>query len=49
MSPQLIETLVCGQKYQSMFQVQLPEAFIGRFFVDVYRSFLARHVRSYFD
>ena len=41
-TPLLCERLVCGSKYQSMFQVKVPDPFVNRYFVDLYRAFMSR-------
>lgn len=43
-SPLLCERLVVGSKFQTMFQIPLPNVFSGRYFVDLYRGFLARSI-----
>ena len=40
-TPLLAERLVCGSKYQSIFQMDVPMSFVDRFFVDIYRAFMS--------
>lgn len=41
-TPLLCERLVCGSKHQSIFQVNVPQGFINRYFVDLYRACMSR-------
>jgi len=43
-TPLLLERLVCGSKHQAIFQVDVPEPFIGSYFVDIFRAFLSRNL-----
>ena len=43
-TPLLCEKLVCGSKYQTFFLIPLPVSFVGRYFVDLYRSFISRNI-----
>lgn len=43
-TPALCEKLVCGQRFQSMFLVNIPSSLVGTFFVDVFRSFLSFNI-----
>jgi hypothetical protein len=45
LSPVLCEKLVCGQRNQTMYQEAMPINFVGRIYVDVFRSFISRNVR----
>jgi hypothetical protein len=45
-NPLLCDRLLCGQKHQTMFQIEVPEAFIGRAFVDLFRAFLSKSVSN---
>lgn len=42
--PLLAESLICGSKYQSIHQIDVPLPFIGRFFVDLFRAFQSRNL-----
>jgi len=41
-TPLLCERLVCGSKYQSMYQIDVPTTFVDRYFVDLFRAFMSR-------
>lgn len=43
LTPILTEKLICGQRYQTVYQIPLPQIFEGRYFVDCFRSFLSRN------
>ena len=43
-TPLLAERLVCGSKYQSIHQIDVPLPFIGRYFVDLFRTFISRNL-----
>eukprot|EP00918_Siedleckia_nematoides_P108105 GHVU01235835.1.p1 GENE.GHVU01235835.1~~GHVU01235835.1.p1 ORF type:complete len:1229 (-),score=136.46 GHVU01235835.1:39-3617(-) len=42
--PLLAESLICGSKYQSIHQIDVPLPFIGRFYVDLFRAFQSRNL-----
>jgi len=44
LTPLLCERLVCGSKSQMCFQVPVPEPFVDRYFVDLYRTLLSRGI-----
>lgn len=43
-TPLLYEKLVCGQKYQTIYRIRIPESFAGRWFVDIYRAFVSHFI-----
>ena len=43
-APLMCERLLCGQKTKAMFQIDLPMAFVGRPFIDLYRALASKSV-----
>ena len=43
-TPLLYEKLVCGQKYQTIYRIPIPESFAGRWFVDIYRALISHFI-----
>jgi hypothetical protein len=41
LAPLMCERLLCGQRHKTMFLLDVPPAFVGRHFVDLYRTFLS--------
>jgi hypothetical protein len=41
LAPLMCERLLCGQRHKTMFLLDVPPAFVGRHFVDLYRTFMA--------
>lgn len=48
-TPVFSEKLICGQDYQTMSQISLPAYCLDMAFVDMFRLFLSRNVRSVVD
>ena len=44
LTPLLVESLSCGQKNQTMYQVKIPVTFAGRTFKDLFRACISRNV-----
>ena len=40
----ICERLVCGQDLQTMYQIDIPEPFVNRKFIDIFRAFLSKRV-----
>jgi len=44
LAPKLCESLLCGCEYQTILQISTPVPLVGKYFRDLFRCFILRHV-----